>query len=132
MAKKTEKQTVAENILELERLLKRVLRKSFKDNTLDYTVQYSVSSLQPGKIKYAFMINGMKKEIQPITLSFDSFEECKAVLEGLLTEVNTAKLEEMFHIGRINVYKHAITSHEERLKQMEEGDEDDGIVMERV
>lgn len=127
---------VSDNILDLERLIKKVIRKAFKDNTLDYTVQISVSSLEPGKVKYGFMINGLKKEIQPIALSWESYAECKGVLEGLLTEVDTVKLEKMFHQGRINVYTNAISSHEERLKYIEkhpeEAKEDASIPMEEV
>jgi hypothetical protein len=128
--------TQTENVQELEKLVRKVIRLAFKDNTLDYTVQISSTSLEPGKVKYGFMINGLKKEIQPIAMSFNSFEECKSVLEGLLTEVNPVNLEEMFHKGRINVYKHAITSHEDRLKYIQEHpdevEEDSGIAMEEV
>lgn len=124
---------VAENVLELERLCKKVIRRAFKDNTLDYTVQISATSLEPGKVKYGFMINGLKKEIQPVALSFYSYNECKAVLEGLLENYDPVALEELFHRGRINVYKNAISSHEERLEQIKNGEvEDDGIVMEEV
>lgn len=133
MAKERKEVNIAENVLELERLVKKVIRRSFKDNTLDYTVQISTSSLEPGKVKYGFMINGLKKEIQPIALSYYSYNDCKNVLEGLLTEVNMEELEKMFHQGRVNVYKHAIESHEERLKYIDEhGIEDDGIEMEEV
>lgn len=126
--------TQTEKVQELEKLVKKVIRLSFKDNTLDYTVQIATSSLEPGKVKYGFMINGLKKEIQPIALSFDSFEECKLTLEGLLENVNYEELEKLFHQGRINVYKNAISSHEERLADIEENgiEEDDGIEMERV
>lgn len=128
------KQSHTENVQELEKLIKKVIRLGFKDNTLDYTVQIASTSLEPGVVKYGFMINGLKKEIQPIAMSFDTYKECKAVLEGLLDEVNPEKLEKMFHQGRINVYKNAISSHEGRLKQIEEEgiEEDDGIEMEEV
>lgn len=126
------KSTPTESIIELEKLVRKVIRLAFKDNTLDYTVQIAASSLEPGKVKYGFMINGLKKEIQPIAMSYYSFDECKAVLEGLLKEINTVELEKSFHQGRINVYKNAISSHEDRLAQIEEGDEDPDIVMEEV
>lgn len=128
------KQTTGESIAELERLIKKVIRKAFKDNTLDYTVQVARTSVEPGKTKYGFMINGLKKEIQPIAMSYYSYAECKAVLEGLLESVNPVEVEKMFHQGRINVYTNAITSHEERLQEIEKNgvEEDDGIVMEEV
>jgi hypothetical protein len=132
MAKK--EVNIAENVLELEKIIKKVIRKSFKDNTLDYTCQISVSSLEPGKVKYGFMINGLKKEIQPIAMSYYSYNEAKTVLEGLLVEINHEDVEKMFHQGRINVYTNAIKSHEERLAHIEEHglEEDDGIEMEEV
>lgn len=125
---------IKQNMLDLERLIKKVIRKGFKDNTLDYTVQISISSMEPGKVKYGFMINGLKKEIQPIALSYYSYQDCKNVLEGMLKEVNPLEVEMSFHQGRINVYTNAISSHEERLKYIEEhGLEDpDGIEMEEV
>lgn len=130
------KNNVEERVAELEKLVRKVIRLGFKDNTLDYTVQISSSSLEPGKVKYSFMINGLKKEIQPIAMSFYSYKECKVVLEGLLKEIDMVDLEKLFHEGRINVYKNAISSHEERLKQMEENPEetaeDAAIPMEEV
>lgn len=127
--------SVAQRILALEKICRKVIRVAFKDNTLDYTIQVAVTSLEPGIVKYGFMINGLKKEIQPIAMSYESYETCKAVLEGMLESINTVELEKNFHQGRINVYSHAITSHEERLKFLEEhpeGDPDDDIEMEAV
>lgn len=128
------KRTPTESVIELEKLVRKVIRLAFKDNTLDYTVQIATTSLEPGKVKYGFMINGLKKEIQPIAMSFYSFEECIAVLEGLLKNVDTVEVEKMFHQGRINVYTNAISSHKERLDEIEKNgvEEDDGIVMEEV
>lgn len=126
--------TVADNVLELERLIKKLIRKGFKDSTLDYTVQVAVTSLEPGKVKYGFMITGLKKEIDLFAQSYDSFAAAKAVLEGLIEKINPEEVEKTFHKGRINVYKNAISSHEERLKEIEEHgiEEDDGIEMEEV
>lgn len=137
MAKKTETKktpSLAAKVLELERLVQKVIRKGFKDSTLDYTVQVATTSLEPGKVKYGFMINGLKKEIQPIAMSYYSFDECKAVLEGLLVEIDPLKVEQMFHQGRINVYKNAISSHEDRMAYLEKNglEEPDGIEMEAV
>lgn len=132
MAKQTPK-TASESVLELEKLVRKVIRVAFKDNTLDYNVQISTSSVEPETVKYSFMINGLKKEIQPIAMSYASFAECKAVLEELVKEINPKKVEQMFHQGRINVYNNAILSHQERLAEMDKEDEDDdGIVMEEI
>lgn len=135
-SKETREVNVAENILSLEKLIKKLIRKGFRDSTLDYTVQISVSSLEPGKVKYGFMVNGLKKEIQPIAMSFYTYKDCVAVLEGMIQEINTVEVEKNFHQGRINVYKNAITNHEERLKYLEEHpdevEKDSEIEMEEV
>lgn len=130
-----QKNNVNDNILVLEKLVKKLIRVGFKDNTLDYTVQIAVTSIEPGVIKYGFMINGLKKEIQPIAMSYESFAACKAVLEGMLKEINPVEVEKNFHIGRINVYKNGISSHEDRLKWLDEhpdGEPEDEIEMEAV
>lgn len=131
-----EKLTQAQQVQELERIMHKVLRKAFKDSTLDYTVQVASTSIQPGKVKYGFMINGLKKEIAPIAMSYDTFEECKIALSALLDGVNPVELEKSFHQGRINVYKNAIKSHEERLEDIEKDPEgaaeDAAIPMEEV
>jgi hypothetical protein len=126
--------TTTESIVELEKLIKKVIRLAFKDNTLDYTVQIATTSLEPGKVKYGFMINGLKKEIQPIAMSYYSYADCVKALEALLEGVDPIEVEKMFHQGRINVYTNAIKSHQERLDQIENGEveDDDGIVMEEV
>tara|TARA_B100001245_G_scaffold236507_1_gene227902 strand:- start:3141 stop:3536 length:396 start_codon:yes stop_codon:yes gene_type:complete len=128
--------TQTERVTELEKLCRKVIRKAFKDSTLDYTVQISASSLEPGKVKYGFMINGLKKEIQPVAMSFYTYDECKKTLEGLLKTVDYVELEKLFHQGRINVYKNAISSHEDRLKHIEENPdevrEENEIKMEEV
>jgi hypothetical protein len=132
--KSNNENTVAKSVLELEKLCRKVIRLAFKDNTLDYTVQISTTSLEPGKVKYGFMINGLKKEIQPIAMSYYTYEECKVALEGLLKEVNPLEVEKSFHKGRINVYTNAISSHQERLDKIEKDglEPEDGIAMEEV
>jgi hypothetical protein len=123
-----------ESVEELEKLIRKVIRVAFKDNTLDYTIQVARTSLEPGVTKYGFMINGLKKEIQPIAMSYYTYAECKIAIEALLEGVNTVELEKSFHNGRINVYTNAISSHKERLEEIEKNglEEDDGIEMEEV
>ena len=128
------KRTPTESVLELEKLVRKVIRLAYKDNTLDYTIQIAATSMEPGKVKYGFMINGLKKEIQPIAMSYYTYDEMVVALEALLKGVNPTELEKAFHVGRINTYSSAITSHEARLAEIEKNglEEDDGIVMEEV
>jgi len=92
-----------------------------------------VSSLEPKKVKYAFMINGTKKEIRVEPQAFDSFDKAMAVAEGMLKEIDTIELEKTFHTSRINTYKSAIEQHEARMEYLNNPPEDeDDIPMEAV
>lgn len=110
------------------------MRKSLKDNTLDYTVQYSVSSLDPGKIKYAAMISSPNKEVQPILFSFDSNEMLEQALLEAEKEYSPQKVEIAFHESRINTYKSKIEQHEARKAELEDPNynAEDDIPMEEV
>jgi len=127
------KVNTTDDLLKLERAVRKIIVKAFKDRTLDYTVQFSVSSLEPKKVKYAFMINGTKKEIRVEPQSFYSFDQALAVAEGMLKEINMVDLEKTFHQSRIATHKTAQQQHEARLKQLENPEtEDDTIPMEAV
>ena len=124
-----------EQLRELEKLAKKVIRKSLKDNTLDYTVQMTISSFEPGKVKYATQISSPAKGVQPITFIFDDFNTLKASLEEAEKEIDKVKVELTFHQSRINTYKTKIEAHEQRIKAIENGDiepEDEDIPMEEV
>jgi hypothetical protein len=119
------KTNTTDDLLKLEKVVRKVIIKAFKDRTLDYTVQFSVSSLEPKKVKYAFMINGTKKEIRVEPQAFDNFETALKVAEGMLTEVDAVALEKTFHESRINTFKTAIKQHEDRIKVLDNPPEDD-------
>jgi hypothetical protein len=121
-----------DDLLKLERAVRKVIAKAFKDRTLDYTVQFSVSSLEPKVVKYAFMINGTKKEIRVEPQAFNSFKQALAVAEGMLTEIDRDKLERTFHESRIATHHAAAKQHEDRLKEMDNPTEEQAIPMEQV
>lgn len=104
-----------EQLLTLEKLAKKVIRKSLKDNTLDYTVQITVSSLEPGKLKYAAQISSPAKGVEPITYIFDNYDALEASLIKSATAINRTEVEKTFHQSRINTYKNKIQQHEARL-----------------
>jgi hypothetical protein len=127
------KLNTTDDLLKLEKVVRKVIVKAFKDRTLDYTVQFSVSSLEPKKVKYAFMINGTKQEVRVEPQAFDSFNEALSVAEGMLKEIDTVELEKTFHVSRINTYNSAISQHEARIKQLDNPvEEDSDIPMEEV
>lgn len=127
------KNLVKEQLSELEKLVKKVIRKAIKNNTLDYTVQFTMSSSEPGKVKYAAQISSPANGVQPITFIFEKFEDLKNALIASETEIDTEKIELTFHQSRINTYKNKIEAHEARIKQIESGEtEDDDIEMEAV
>jgi hypothetical protein len=126
------KVNTTDDLLKLERVVRKVINKAFKDRTLDYTVQFSVSSLEPKKVKYSFMINGTKKEIRVEPQSFYSFDQAVAVAEGMLKEIDLVELEKTFHQSRINTHKTAQEQHEARLNQLENPEPEDDIPMEEA
>lgn len=132
MSKQTSNAT--ESLRELEKLVKRIIRKNLKDNTLDYTVQFSMSSLEPGKVKYAAQISSPAKGVQPISYIFDTYNDLKKALEESETEIDKKKIEVVFHKSRITTYQNRIDAHEARIKQIESGEEDEleDIEMEQV
>lgn len=127
-------ETAKEQLLVLEKLLKKIIRKSIKDNTLDFTAQCTVSSLEPGKIKYAAQISSPNVGVQPIIYVFDNFNDLKHALIESETEINKESIELVFHQSRINTYKNKIEAHEARIKAIENGetDEADDIELEEV
>lgn len=121
------KLNTTDDLLKLEKVVRKVIWKAFKDRTLDYSVQFSVSSLEPKVVKYAFMINGTKKEVRVEPQSFENFDTALKVAEGMLTEVNAVELEKTFHESRINTFKNTIKQHEDRLEQLNNPKEEDDI-----
>ena len=109
-----------EQLLKLEKLLKKIIRKSLKNNTLDYTAQITVSSLEPGKLKYAAHISSPSREVQDITYVYDNFSQLETMLEESLKSFNPQKVEVAFHESRINSYKAKILQHEARVKVLQD------------
>ncbi len=131
MSKETK--DVNANLRELEKLVKKIIRKSLKDNTLDYTVQVSVSSLEPGKVKYAAQISSPATGVQPISYIHDNFKDLENALIESEKQIDELKIERTFHTSRINTYKTKIESHEARIVQIDKGETDeDEIAMEEV
>jgi hypothetical protein len=126
---------VKESLLKLEKIAKKILRKSLKDNTLDYTIQFTMSSMEPGKVKYATQISSPAKGVQPITFIFDKFEDLEASLKEAVDGIDRRKVELTFHESRIDTYKSKIAQHENRMEKLNDPnyDEiDDNIEMEEV
>ena len=121
------KVNTTDDLLKLEKVVRKVIVKAFKDRTLDYTVQFSVSSLEPKVVKYAFMINGTKKEIRVEPQAFNTYEQALAVAEGMLKEIDLDKLERTFHESRIATHHAAAKQPEDRLKEMDNPKEDDDL-----
>lgn len=124
-----------EKLQKLEKQIKRVIRKSLKDNTLDYTVQFTISSLEPGAVKYAAQISSPANGIQPITFVFDTFKDIEASLAEAEKNLSKEQVELVFHQSRINTYEQKIQAHKERIVQLENGEvepDDENIPMEMV
>jgi len=126
--------TTSAELRELEKLVKRILRKSLKDNTLDFTCQATISSMEPGKVKYATQISSPTNGVQPITYIFDNFNDLKNALIASEKEIDKKAIELVFHQSRINTYENKIQAHKARIVQIEAGEieEEDDIELEEV
>ena len=113
-----------EQLLKLEKLVKKVIRKSLKNNTLDYTVQITVSSIEPGKLKYAAHISSPAPGVEPVTMVFDSYGLLEGALEESVKEFSPRKFEIAFQQNRMNTFKNKIAQHEKRVKILENPDYD--------
>lgn len=110
---------VKEMLLELEKLAKKIIRKSLKDNTLDYTVQFTISSLEPGLVKYAAQISSPATGVEPITYVFDSFADLKNSLVESEKKLNRKLVEIAFHQSRVNTFERKVQAHKQRIAQLE-------------
>lgn len=122
-------------MLELEKNAKKILRKSLKDNTLDYTIQFTVSSMEPGVVKYACQISSPSRGVEPITFIFDSYKDLEASLKEAQKEISKKDVELKFHESRVNTYKNKIKQHEARMETLNDPDYDeqeDNIPMEEM
>lgn len=127
-----ESTTAKEQLRVLEKIVKKIVRKSLKDNTLDYAVQISISNLEPDQVKYSAQISSPARGVQPITFNFNTFDALKTALEGSVDEIDRKAVELVFHENMINQLKNRIEAHEERVKQIEDGDFEYDIEMEEV
>ena len=107
------------NLKEAEKLVKKITRNVFRNSNLDFTVQFSISSLEPGKIKYSALISSPSRDIQEIPFRFNSYNELKAALEASLKNFKYEDIEKTEVQSRINVYKSKVEQLEEYLKEIE-------------
>lgn len=128
--------SVSEQLHKLEKIVKRIIRKSLKDNTLDYQIQFSLGNLgEPGKVKYDVMISSPAKGIQPITFSFDNYNDLEASLKEAVDGINRKDVELTFHQSRINAYEARIEQHKARIEKLNDPEYDESeeeIEMEMV
>jgi len=126
--------TAKEQLRVLQKTIKKIIRKSLKDNTLDYTVQISMSSLEPDQVKYAAQISSPAKGVQPITFSFNTFNDLASALEKSVDEIDREQVELVFHENMVNSLENRIEAHKARIKQIEDGEfeSDEDIPMEEV
>lgn len=107
------------DILKSEKIIKKIIRNIFKDSTLDYTVQVSVSSIEPGKLKYSALISSPSRHVQEVPFRFDSMKELVSALEAALKEFKYDDIEKAEVQSRINVYKNKVKELEEYYEQIE-------------
>lgn len=121
-------------LLSLEKLANKVIRKSLKNNTLDYTIQFTMSSLEPGKVKYACQITSPAQGVQPITFIFDDYKTLESALKKAAKDLNPREVEIAFHDNRINTLRNKADQHQARKDQLEDPNykEEEEIPMEEI
>lgn len=125
--------TASEQLRALDKLVKRITRKSLKDNTLDTVVQVSLSNIEPDQVKYSAQISSPAKGVQPITFSFNTFNDLYAALESAEKEIDRSQVELAFHENMLISLKNRLKAHKERIEQIKSGGtEDEEIDMEEV
>lgn len=118
-----------DDLLKLEKIVKKIIRKKFRDATLDYTVQVSVSSIEPGKVKYAAMITSPSRNVQEIPFVMGSYKELETALNTALKDFQYEDIEKAEVQSRINIYKVKAEQLEEYLKEInEKGLDEDGFL----
>jgi hypothetical protein len=118
-----------DDLKKLEKIIKKIVRNRFRDATLDYTVQVSISSIEPGKVKYAALITSPSRHVQEIPFRFDSYQELEAALKLALKDFRYEDIEKAEVTSRINVYKNKITELEQYLGQIDKlGLDEDGFL----
>ena len=112
-------------MLEAEKLAIRI-KKKLKRNDLDFTVQVSLSSNDPGKIYYATQITPVAEGIAPMTFIAPNGDELIAKLKDALdNKLDPEQVEKAYHESQIHHANRTIKFHEERIKEIEEPEEEE-------
>lgn len=116
-------------LLQVEKLIKKLIRKVFRNSSLEYTVQVSVSSVDPGKVKYSALIQSPTRHIQEIPFVFESLDDLKKAVEKATKDFSFEDITKAEVESRINVYKNKAKQLEDYLKEINEhGLDEDGFL----
>lgn len=116
-------------LLKAEKTIKKIIRKVFKNSLIDYSVQVTVSSLDPGKVKYGVFISSPSRHVQDVTFMFDSFEELDKTLQECLKEWNYAEIQKTDLQSRANSFRSRADDIEARIKDIDKyGLDKDGFL----
>jgi len=115
MAKTTESRLLA-----IEKKVQRVIRKSIRNNETDYHVQLSVSSLDPGVVKYSLNIQNLDGTFAPITSVLTSLEDLETVAKELENKIDRDLLEKKFIQSRIDIFEKQLAGAKQSLADLEE------------
>jgi len=115
MAKTTESRLLA-----IEKKVQRVIRKSIRNNETDYHVQMSVSSLDPGVVKYSLNIQNLDGTFAPITSVLTSLDDLESVAKELENKIDRDLLEKKFIQSRIDIFEKQLEGAKQSLADLEE------------
>lgn len=119
------------DLLKAEKIVKKIIKNVFHNSQLDYTAQISVSSIEPGKVKYSALISSPSRDIQEIPFRFNSFKELESALKTALKTFKYEDIEKTEVQSRINVYKNKVTQLEAYLGEInQKGLDENGFLNE--
>jgi len=112
--------SVESRLLAIERKVQRVIRKSIRNNETDYHVQMSISSLDPGVVKYSLNIQNLDGTFAPITSVLTSLDDLELVAKELETKIDRDLLEKKFIQSRIDIFEKQLEGAKQSLADLEE------------
>lgn len=116
------------DLQKMERAIVRLRNKQNRSD-LDYTVQISISSVDPGIVRFAAQLTAPAQGLQPVTFIGDSAVEITEQIKEYTKTFDDKKIEKAYHAAQIKACNRTIKFHEERIDAIDnptEEDVDDG------
>ena len=114
---------IGKNLHDAERAMNR-LRNKFNKVDSDYVVQISISSVDPGTVKYAASLTAPANGLQPVAFIADTAQDLVKQIKAFTKNVDYKMIEIAYHKAQIEACHRTIQGHEDRIKELEEEKEE--------